>query len=211
MITRGAGSRDSRELTLALDNLGLDRDESVGSLHMRFWGATLARNLPAALDVYSDVVLKPHLPAGELDAVKALAEQDIEGLEDEPKHKLLIELRRQYYPSPLGHDRRGTLEGIEAITHAAVQKQYRQLFQPKGTILSIAGKIDRPQLRDQVEKRFGDWKGTAPAELKLGPKQRQAPGEGHHRRRSASPTPACRSAMMTTTRPWAPSTSSPAA
>ncbi len=31
LITRGAGDRDSRELTLALDNLGLDRDESVGS------------------------------------------------------------------------------------------------------------------------------------------------------------------------------------
>jgi len=29
LITRGAGDRDSRELTLALDNLGLDRSESV--------------------------------------------------------------------------------------------------------------------------------------------------------------------------------------
>src|SRR3954463_11752180 len=42
LITRGAGERDSRALTLALDNLGLDRSESVGSIHMRFSGATLA-------------------------------------------------------------------------------------------------------------------------------------------------------------------------
>src|ERR1700726_128864 len=35
LITRGAGKRDSRELSLALDNLGLDRDESVGSMHTR--------------------------------------------------------------------------------------------------------------------------------------------------------------------------------
>src|SRR5437660_8437190 len=41
LITRGAGARDSRELTLTLDGLGLDRDESVGAMHMRFWGATL--------------------------------------------------------------------------------------------------------------------------------------------------------------------------
>lgn len=176
MITRGAGGRDSRELTLALDNLGLDRDESVGSLHMRFWGATLARNLPAALDIYADVILSPHIPERELEAVQALAVQDIQGLEDEPRHKLLIELRRQYYPAPLGHDRRGTLEGIEAITPAAVKGQYRKLFQPKGTILSIAGKIDWPQLRDQVEKRFGSWKGTSPVELKLGPRPQQ---QGH--------------------------------
>ncbi len=39
LITRGAGDRDSRELTLAMDNLGLDSSESVGSVHMRFWGA----------------------------------------------------------------------------------------------------------------------------------------------------------------------------
>src|SRR3954447_19210850 len=51
MITRGAGERDSRELTLALDNLGFDRDESVGSMHTRFWGATLARNIPPALEI----------------------------------------------------------------------------------------------------------------------------------------------------------------
>ncbi len=43
LITRGAGSRDSRQLTLALDNLGLDRGESAGVIHMRFW----ARRSPA--------------------------------------------------------------------------------------------------------------------------------------------------------------------
>ena len=64
LITRGAGERNSRELTLALDNLGLDRDESVGSMHMRFWGATLSRNLPTALEIYADILRRPHLPKG---------------------------------------------------------------------------------------------------------------------------------------------------
>ena len=49
---------------LALDNLGVDRDLGVGSLHMRFWGATLARNLPAVLEIYADILRRPHLPAG---------------------------------------------------------------------------------------------------------------------------------------------------
>ena len=93
LITRGAGQRDSRALTLALDNLGLDRDESVGGIHVRFWGATLARNLPAALDIYADILLRPHLPAEEMEAVQALALQDLQGLEDEPRQKVLIELR----------------------------------------------------------------------------------------------------------------------
>src|SRR5260221_6839766 len=42
---------------------------------------TLFRS-PASLDIYADILRRPHLPADELDAVPALAMQDIQGLED---------------------------------------------------------------------------------------------------------------------------------
>jgi predicted Zn-dependent peptidase len=168
LITRGAGARNSRELTLALDNLGLDRDESVGSMHIRFWGATLARNLPAALEIYGDILRRPHLPKEEIDAVKALALQDLQSLEDEPRQKVLIELRQRHYPPPLGQDRRGTALGIEGLTLAKIQAHYRRLFNPRGIIVSIAGNIDWEPLRDQVGLLFGDWKGGEEPVLKLG-------------------------------------------
>src|SRR6516162_4811599 len=84
LITRGAGQRDSRALTLALDNLGVDRGERASQFHLRFGAATLARNLPAALDIYADIVRRPHLPDEELDAVRELALQNLQGIEDEP-------------------------------------------------------------------------------------------------------------------------------
>src|SRR5215831_13068135 len=67
MLTRGAGDRSSRQLTQALSNLGLDRDESVGSIHTRLWAATLARNLIPGLEIYADILRRPHLPERELD------------------------------------------------------------------------------------------------------------------------------------------------
>src|SRR6516164_8383368 len=96
LITRGAGPRDSRQLTLALDNLGLDRSESVSTMHTRFWAATVARNLPAALELYADILRRPHLPDDEIDAVKSLALQDLRGLEDEPRAKVMVELRKRH-------------------------------------------------------------------------------------------------------------------
>jgi predicted Zn-dependent peptidase len=168
LITRGAGPRNSRELTLALDNLGLDRDESVGAMHMRFWGATLARNLPAALEIYADILRRPHLPNEEMDAVKALAFQDLQSLEDEPRQKVLIELRQRHYPPPLGHDRRGTVTGIENLTVKRIQSHYRRLFHPRGTILSVAGNIDWNSLRAQVDRLFGDWEGGEEPTLRPG-------------------------------------------
>src|SRR6516165_39519 len=161
LITRGAGSRNSRELSLALDNLGLDRDESVGGIHMRFWGATLARNLLPALEIYADVIRRPHLPADEIEAVRALALQDLQGLEVEPRQKVLIELRRRHYPPPLGQDRRGTGEGLLHINAGAVRRHYQRYFQPRGLILSVAGNIDWEPLREQVGRLFGAWQPAA--------------------------------------------------
>jgi predicted Zn-dependent peptidase len=176
MITRGAGARDSRELTLALDGLGLDRDESVGAMHMRFWGATLARNLPQALEIYADILRRPLLPEDELDPVKALALQDLQGLEDEPRQKVFIELRRRFFPPPLGRDRRGTPEGIDAVSSQSLRAQHARLFQPGGTILSVAGNVEWGPLRDQVGRLFGDWRRQAPPPLPL---EQPAGGQAH--------------------------------
>ncbi len=49
MTQRGCGSRDSRQFITDLENLGVQRGESVASAHMSFGGATLAKNLPATL------------------------------------------------------------------------------------------------------------------------------------------------------------------
>jgi predicted Zn-dependent peptidase len=159
LMTRGAGARDSRELALALDNLGVDRDESVGAVNMRFWGSTLARNVPAALDIFADVLRRPHLPEAELEPVQALAVQDILSLEDAPQQKVMVELRKRYYPPPLNQDRRGVADQIEALSIDDVRDQYRRLFRPNGTILSVAGNVEWGPLKAQVERLFGDWPG----------------------------------------------------
>lgn len=173
LITRGAGSRDNRELTLALDNLGLDRSASVGSMHLRFGGATLARNLPAVLDLSADILRRPHLPEDELEPVQQLALQDLQALEDEPRQKVLLELRKRHYPAPLSNDQHGTAEGITSVTPADVRNHYQKYVQPRGCILAIAGNIDWEPLKAQVEKLFGDWKPGQEQPLLLGPQPKQ--------------------------------------
>lgn len=160
MITRGAGDRDSRQLTLAMDSLGLDHSESVGQLHLRFWGSTLARNIPPALEIFADLLRHPHLPSEELDSVKALALQDLQALEDEPRAKVMVEMRRRFWPAPLGQDRRGSEESIARISSRSLQDFHKRHFGPKGTILSVAGNMEWQPLFDQVQKLFGDWTGN---------------------------------------------------
>jgi predicted Zn-dependent peptidase len=169
VITRGAGERDSFELTQALDNLGVDHSEGPGILHMRFGAATIARNLAPALEIYADILRRPHLPEEELEPAQSLALQDLAGLEDDPDSRVLVELRKHVYPAPLHNDHRGTEEGIQAITLESLRAHHARLFRPRGTIMSVAGYIDWEPLREQIDRLFGDWKGADEIPLSLGP------------------------------------------
>ncbi len=161
MLPRGAGNRDSKTLSLDLDNLGADRGESVGPFNIVLSAGTLARNLPAVLDIYADIVRRPHLPDDELESAQELALQDILGLEDSPQEKVILELKSRYFPPPLNQSRYGTEDGVQAVTPKFLREHYAARFRPHGAILSVAGAIDWPALRDRVEKLFGDWSGVA--------------------------------------------------
>jgi predicted Zn-dependent peptidase len=176
LLVRGAGSRDSHQLTFDLDNLGLDRGEGVGLMHMHLWGATVARNLSAALDIYADIIRRPHLPDDELPSVQALAYQDLRSLEDEPRSKVSWALRKHLYPTPLSNDRRGTAEGIAKLSSDSIRRHHQQWFRPDGAILSVAGNIEWQPLHEQIERLFGDWKGSPERSLTFGP---QPPRRAH--------------------------------
>jgi predicted Zn-dependent peptidase len=157
LMTRGAGGRDSEAFALALDNLGVDRGESVGLLNTWYYGGTLARSLPAAAELFADLLLRPELPADDLEAAQELALQDLQALDDAPQDRVMLELRKKYYPAPLSADGRGTEAGITSITMDDVHDHYRKYYRPNGTIISVAGNIDWPGLKAQVERLFGGW------------------------------------------------------
>ena len=106
MITRGAGNRSSRNCRWPWTTWGWTGMRASAPCTSAF-GAHPARNLPAALEIYADILRGPHFPDEEFEPVQSLALQDLQAIEDEPRQKLLIELRRRHYPAPLGQDRRG--------------------------------------------------------------------------------------------------------
>ena len=157
LITRGAGHRDSRELSLALDNLGADRSENPGAYNVTLSASTLAKNLPKVLTIYADIVRNPHLPDDELEPARDALLQDLMGLEDSPDERVMLELASRHYPDPLSRNRYGTADGLAATTPSDVRQFHAANFQPRGAILSVAGNIDWEPLRDKVESLFGDW------------------------------------------------------
>jgi predicted Zn-dependent peptidase len=169
-IMRGAGSRDNRELTTELDNLGVQRSEGVGNSHISFSGATVAESLPQTLRLYADVVRSPHLPEDEFGPAVLGVEQNLQAIEDEPRQKVMVELRRRCYEAPWGVPSEGTLEGVASLTPDVVRRLYEQCVNPNDAILGIAGKVDVQQAIELVEELFGDWKAKPAPKYAVGPR-----------------------------------------
>jgi predicted Zn-dependent peptidase len=169
-IMRGAGPRDSMQLTNELDNLGLQRNEGVGNSHLSFTGATVADSLPAALRIYADVVQRPHLPDDQFAAARVGVEQSLRAIEDEPRQKVLVELRRRCYEAPWGTPSEGTLEGVRSLTETDVRNLYERCASPRDAILGIAGKVDVAATISLVEELFAGWKTKPAATYTTGPR-----------------------------------------
>lgn len=170
LLTRGAGDLDSQQLTNALDNLGLQRSESAERRFVSFGGATLAENLPAALRLYADVVRRPHLPEAEFEAAVAGCEQTLLAIEDEPRQKIMVELRRMCYPAPWGKPSEGSMEGLFGLSMPTVRKHFEQCFRPNEAILGVAGNVDVAEIKALVEDAFGDWATLPEPQYASGPR-----------------------------------------
>ena len=130
MMLRGAGPRDSRTWIADLENLGVERGESVGVSQANFGGATLKDNLPAALVLFADLLRRPLLPADQLEAARSVCLQELQAVEDEPSQKLMIELRRRRYPDPWGRPSHGEADTIRAITADDVRDFHARNYRP---------------------------------------------------------------------------------
>lgn len=179
LVLRGAGSRDSRTLTAYLDSLGLQRSSSVGIYHCRFSSAAIAANVLEGLAAYADITRRPHLPEAGFEAARDLSLQGLEGIEDDPRAKVLIKLREWYFPSPLGRNTMGEKADLEKLTLPFCKTHQARSFRPHGAILSFAGNIDFAEIRALTERHFGDWTGTAPPLPKLIPPTGNAHHEDH--------------------------------
>lgn len=160
MIGRGAGGLSSRAFSEQLDTLGVHRSASSGSRHLRIGATMIGSKLDAALPLLLNQVLAPNLDAAELEPSRDLCLQEIDGLEDEPQQRVMIELRRRHFPAPLGRPSVGVREHLEALTLDDV-KQHAQHMTPGGSIISFAGDLDFDHLVDAVGKLTADWSGTA--------------------------------------------------
>ena len=168
-IFRGAGDKDSRQLGDALDGLGLQRAGSIGSSHITIGAALEASNLTPALDLYADIILKGRLEEDQFELARQLVIDGVHALDDEPRQKIMLKLREQFYPSPLGRSTAGQIEELKALTAQRTKQILKDNFNLSRSIFAIAGKYDFDAVCQQIERLFKNPQQQGIESITLGP------------------------------------------
>jgi len=161
-IFRGAGQMDTRQLSDALDGLGLQRYAAVDHAHLSLGAVMEAGHLQEALGLYAQVILRPWLNHGQFELARQLALDEVKALKDDPQELVLLELKERFYPYPLGRRTVGRLDQLQAICADRLAALVPLYLCPSQSILAVAGRYDFGAVCSQIEGSFQGASGTGP-------------------------------------------------
>ncbi len=160
LITRGAGTMDSRAFSEALDVIGAQRGCGTTAYHTLASVTALGSKIETALDLLCTMVREPRFDADALEPARSLALQSLASLADDPSHLVMLRLAGIALPPPFNRTSFGHAEGMKSLAIDGLRDAWFRRCAPAGAIMGIAGAIDPPRIIDQLERRLAGWTGT---------------------------------------------------
>ena len=164
MVFKGAGSRGTRQIAEAIEDVGgiinawTARDQTV------FYGRTLAKDAPLLAELIADFLRAPHLKEDHLEREKAVILSELGEVTDSPDdlvHDHLFEA--SFGAQPLGRSVLGCEESLATITAEDCRAWIRDELVPSRLILSASGRVEPDEILTLAERLFGDmenWPGV---------------------------------------------------
>ena len=156
MLFKGTDTRSAEDIAQAVDSIGGQLDAFTAKEYASYYVKVLDEHLPLAVDILSDIVLRPAFNAIDIDREKKVILEEIKMVEDTPDD-LVHELFTQAFweGHPLGRPILGTKESVESLTQQRLREHFTGAYAAENVIISAAGNIEHAAVREALEKAFG--------------------------------------------------------
>ena len=186
MVFKGAGSRNAREISEAIEDVGGEHNAATDRDGTSFTASVMAEHVPLGVELIADLVLRPHFDPADLEREKDVVLQELGEARDTPSDIIFDELwSAAFADQPLGRSILGEERSIEAISLDDLHAWRRDHYRAGGLILVAAGKVDHARLVELAEEHFADLPagtiGTAePGRFTGGTRVGRTPSEQAH-------------------------------
>lgn len=158
MREEGTEQRTAETIAEAIEDVGgtLDVSSTGFSLRVR------SEDLELAVDLLSDLLLRPTFPEDALAWAKRRTVAELQGDLDDPSYRGELLFRRLVYGEhPYGRDARGSPTQIRALRTADLRAHHESCFRPDGSVMAVVGDFEPRALRGLVERHLGSWSGQS--------------------------------------------------
>jgi predicted Zn-dependent peptidase len=161
MVDEGSGDRSALEIEDAFARIGSDLSTEIGPDATVLSLTTMSRFAGRALELLSDVVVRPRLDEADFARVRELRVSRVVQQRDMPSTLADRMFARLVYPNhPYGHLATGTELALRAMAAGEVVEFYREAFVPEYATLIMVGDAGHADLLRLAEDAFGGWGGT---------------------------------------------------
>jgi len=149
MVFKGTATRSARAIAEQIEDVGGQLNAYTSRDMTVFHARVLAGDVPLAVDMIADLVLRPNLDAGELDKEKAVVLQELGEARDTPDDIIHDHLQEAAFPDqPLGRSILGCEASIATIGAHDLRAWLAEHFTGARSVLAAAGKVDHAEIVD---------------------------------------------------------------
>jgi predicted Zn-dependent peptidase len=164
MLFKGTTSRSARDIAQTIDSIGGQLDAFTAKEYAGYYIKVLDEHLPTAIDLLSDMLMRPALAADDVAKEQGVILEEIKMVEDTPDD-LVHELFAQHFwaQHPLGRPILGTPETVRSFESDGLRRYFTRTYVAPHLIVAAAGNLDHGRLRASIEHAFADLPVSAPA------------------------------------------------
>jgi predicted Zn-dependent peptidase len=155
MVFKGTTTRSASQFAREVDAIGGNLDAFTGKETVCFNIKVLDENIPAALDLLTDLVLHPTFSPEDIAKEQGVILEEIKMDEDNPDY-LVHELFTQNFwrNDALGRPILGTAKTVSSFDQDIILAEYARRFTPANMVFTAAGNLDHDDFVSQVEAAF---------------------------------------------------------
>jgi zinc protease len=143
LLTRGDARRDGDTISRAVDDRAALLDGFVTRSCVGLHWESLARDVPAVLELALECARSPRFPADELAEERRVALQELAAEADDPAQLAIRAMLAAFYGEhPFARPLRGTQAGLRALTSPRLRALWGQDHPLAGAVLGLVGDFD---------------------------------------------------------------------
>jgi predicted Zn-dependent peptidase len=157
MLFKGTATRSAEDIAQTIDSIGGQMDAFTSKEYAGYYLKVLDEHVPLAVDVLSDIVMRPAFAEGDIEREKKVVLEEIKMVEDTPDdlvHEIFSE--HLWENHPLGRPILGTPESVSALSQDVLRGYFGTTYVAPNLIVAAVGNIEHEQVRALVEKAFAD-------------------------------------------------------